>query len=316
MRKALIIGIDVYDEFSPLSGCVADAKRMHQMLERHEDGTRNYDCKIFTGSRKKPIDRDFLMDKWSLLFEDFADEILFYYSGHGAQTKTRNHLATQDGTWTTPGIAMDDLLILANESRAREVVLILDCCYSGGLGDPAVLGGNALLREGVTILAGSSSKGVAYEVGGRGVFTELALGALNGGAADVRGNVSAAAIYGFVEQALGAWDQRPVYKSYASRVSPLRRCKPRVSNEILGELPGLFKEVSGPHQMDESYERTSPKAKPEKVAIFDKFKVLRDAGLLRTTKGEDLFYAAMNNGLATLTPLGQFYWDLSKRNRI
>ena len=316
MRKALLIGIDVYSNFSPLRGCVADAKRMHQVLERNEDGTRNYDCQIFTGSRKKPIDRDFLRDKWNLLFEDFRDEILFYYSGHGAQTNTGNHFATHDGSWTTPGLAMDDLLTIAYQSRAREVVLILDCCYAGGLGDPAMLGGNAFLREGVTILAGSSSTGVASEISGRGVFTDLVINALNGGAADVRGYVSAAAIYGFVEQALGAWDQRPIYKSYAARVSPLRCCKPRVSNDILGELPKLFKKADVPHRMDDSYERTSKNAKPQNVAIFNKFKSLRDAGLLSTAKDEDLFFAAMENGAAILTPLGQFYWNLSKRNRI
>jgi hypothetical protein len=316
MRKALLIGIDVYSNFSKLAGCAADAKRMCQMLETHEDGTRNYDCQLFTGSRKRPIDRDFLRQKWELLFEDFKDEILFYYSGHGAKTNTGAQIATRDGTGTNPGLAMDDLLTLAYQSRAREVVLILDCCYAGGMGDPAILGGNAFLREGVTILAASSSMGIAKEVAGHGVFTDLVLSALNGAVADVRGNVSAAAIYGFVEQALGGWDQRPIYKSYASQASPIRRCKPHVSNEILRDLLTLFKKTDSVHRMNPSYEYTHTSAKKEKVEIYNKFKILRDARLLRTSDGDDLYFNAINSGSVMLTPLGQFYWNLSKKKRI
>lgn len=314
MRKALLIGIDVYKNFSELEGCAADAKRMSQLLETHEDGTRNYDCQLFTGSRTRPIGRDFLREKWELLFEDFKDEILFYYSGHGAQTNTGTQLATRDGTGTNPGLAMDDLLTLANQSRAREVVLILDCCYAGGMGNPALLGGNASVREGLTVLAAAS--GLAKEIGGRSVFTDLVLSALEGGAADVRGHVSAAAIYGFVEQALGGWDQRPIYKSYASQASPIRRCKPHVSNEILRDLLALFKKPESIHRMNPSYEYTHPSAKREKVEIYNKFKILRDARLLCTSDGDDLYFNAINSGSVVLTPLGQFYWNLSKKKRI
>jgi uncharacterized caspase-like protein len=65
------------------------------------------------------------------------------------------------------------------------VLLILDCCFSGSIGNPPNLQGEienqALLREGVTILAASRPAQVSMEVGGHGVFTKLVMGALRGG---------------------------------------------------------------------------------------------------------------------------------------
>jgi Caspase domain len=316
MRRALFIGIDAYKKFSKLGGCVADATAMRDKLQRNADETVNYDCRLFTSNDKRPIDREFLKEKWYDLFEDFRGDILFYYSGHGAQTRTGGQMVTQDGSYTMPGLAMDELLSLANESSAHEVVLILDCCYSGGFGDPAILRGNSSLREGVTVLAASRPKGVAKEIEGQGVFTKLVISALDGGGADVRGYVSAASIYAYVDQALGPWDQRPIYKSYSSKMSPLRRCEPQVPDAVLRELPQLFTSPEEPHQLNPSYEHTHESAKTENVKIFDKLKLLRNAHLLRTVGGEDLFFIALNSGSVELTPLGQFYWHLSNNCRI
>lgn len=316
MRKALLIGIDAYKKFSKLGGCVADATSMRDKLQRNADGTLNYDCRLFTSLEKKPIYREFLKEKWYELFEDFRGDILFYYSGHGAQTRTGSQIVTQDGNFTMPGLAMDELLLLANESPAQEVVLILDCCYSGGFGDPAILRNNSFLREGVTVLAASRPKGVAKEIEGQGVFTELVISALDGGGADVRGYVSATSIYAYVDQALGPWDQRPIYKSYSSKISPLRRCEPQVPDHVLRELPKLFPSPEKHYQLNPSYEYTHKSAQKGNVEVYNKLKLLRNAHLLRTVGGEDLFFIALKSGSVELTPLGQFYWRLSNNSRI
>jgi uncharacterized caspase-like protein len=113
---------------------------------------------------------------------------------------------TQEASRGDPGIGMDELLALANKiDGPREVLLILDCCHSGAVGNPASMQsdivGKALLREGVTILAASRPEQTAAEMGGHGMFTAMVLHALHGGAADVLGNVSAAGIYALVDQA-------------------------------------------------------------------------------------------------------------------
>lgn len=42
MRKALIVGIDFYDNINHLSGCVNDANAVKASLERHSDGRLNF----------------------------------------------------------------------------------------------------------------------------------------------------------------------------------------------------------------------------------------------------------------------------------
>ena len=321
-KRALIVGIDDYDRVSCLKGCVNDALEMQSVLERHGDGSPNYDCRVLTSPGKKAITRKFLREQWSELFDSFNGDILFYFSGHGTPTDVGGFLVTQDGEPGDPGIAMNDLLTLANRSRANSVLLILDCCFSGDIGNPANLqgGGNienqAQLREGLTILAASRSDQTAAEIGGQGVFTNLVLGALRGGAADVRGRVSAASIYAYVEQALGAWVQRPIYKSHADRLPPVRLCKPDVNDDLLRELPALFSEAESEFPMNPSFEHTEDSAIPENVEIFNKFKALRNARLLTTFKDKDLYYISLHSEQARLTQLGQFYWHLAKAGRI
>jgi len=317
-RRALLVGIDHYEKLAPLAGCVADAEAMRDLLENHEDGSTNYHCRLLVSSQMR-ITRQVLRSALNELFAHFEGDALFYFSGHGSFTQVVGLLATYDWERNDPGLPMDELLILANGSKAGSALLILDCCHSGALGDPATLqGGSAnqsYLREGVTILAASRCSEPSVETDGHGVFTNLLLGALSGGAADVRGSVSAASIYAYAEQALGAWDQRPMYKSHADRLNPIRRCAPAVPDSLLRELPKLFKRADGPFRMNPSYERTHRTAKPEHVEIFEKFKVLRNARLL-VTESKDLYYVALRSGSVSLSALGQFYWKLAVSKRI
>ena len=43
-RRALIAGINTYSGSNNLNACVADAKAMAEVLSRHKDGKRNFDC--------------------------------------------------------------------------------------------------------------------------------------------------------------------------------------------------------------------------------------------------------------------------------
>jgi uncharacterized caspase-like protein len=210
---------------------------------------------------------------------------------------------------------MNDLLLLANRSMAKEVLLILDCCFAGSLGDPSNLkwssfDGYSQLREGVTILAASRPQAVAKELNGHGIFTDLILGALSGGGADVRGMVSAASVYACVEQTLGAWAQRPLYKSYASSLSPIRRCKPVIPDSVLRQLTKVFPKADSQVGLDPSYEPTDPSRNSANVEVFNMLKLYRNGHLLRTIDKDDLYYTAMESGEVELTPLGRFYWKL------
>lgn len=320
-KRALIVGINNYDHVKSLKGCVPDAIAMAEVLSRNGDDSPNFDCRLLTSPGKDAITRGFLRQQWRELFQDFKDDVLFYFSGHGTPTEVGGFLVTQEGTLDDPGLPMDDVVTMANNSSARTVLLILDCCFSGAIGNPPSLqsgaGENrALLREGVTILAASRPTEVSIEIGGHGVFTNLVLGALRRGAADVRGRVSAASVYAYAEAALGAWDQRPLYKSHAAHLDPVRLCSPKVPDALLRELPTYFPKPDYEFRLDKTYEETSSTPKPENVAIFKKFKQLQIAGLLKPKAGDDLYWTADKSGTVLLTDLGRFYLQLVNDKRI
>jgi hypothetical protein len=318
-RRALLVGINNYDDdgVSDLTGCVRDATAMETLLAKNYDEGRNYDCRLLTTATDR-VTRARLREVWEQLFDNFKEDILFYFSGHGTPTRMGGHVCTQDATEKEPGLPMDELLTLANDSSAREVLLILDCCFSGALGNPKNLPQyQAQLREGVTILTASRSTEVSLEkTGGHGLFTWLVLSALRGGAADIRGQVSAAAIYSYAEQVLDAWSQRPLYKSHADRLSPVRLCEPAVSDALLRQLPHYFSSPTYRYQLDPSYESTDASANPGHTAVYQNFVQYRDAHLLRTVGGGHLYYTTIESGAVELTDLGQLYWLLAKEGRI
>ncbi len=313
-RKALLVGIDTYDYLPNLEGCVDDAIALEPLLANHANQTANYQCKHLLSDEKRVT--HLMVDQ--LLDDLFTpdDEVLFYFSGHGIEVRGQVYLATQNGTPDRPGIDLQQLLERANGSTSHEVLLLLDCCHAGAMGEPLPLDRATAgwFREGVTLLGAARGFEKAVEVAGHGMFTRLVISALSDAAKDVRGRVSPAAIYGFVEQALGPWEQRPVYKSNARMLSPVRQCQPDVSVADLQRLPQLFPKADALFCLEPSYEFSSSDAIPEHVAIFSIFKRYRDARLLKTTIDRDLYFAAMHRTEVELTPLGQYYWQLAANN--
>jgi hypothetical protein len=315
MRKALLVGIDSYPN-APLSGCVSDVKLMAEVLAKNEDGSPNFSCRVLTAPHSR-VERSDLKQAVEELFRDKADVALLHFSGHGTVNNLGGYLVTQDAKRYDEGVPMTDLLTLANKSPVKEVVIFLDCCHSGALGQlPGVDNDKALLREGVSILTASRDSQVAVEKGGHGVVTAMVSDALRGGAADVCGNVSVAAVYAYVDQRLGPWHQRPLFKSHVSTLIPLRKCKPQVELEILRVLPDRFPSPDYEYPLDSSYEPTAEPKHEEHERIFSQLQRLRAARLLVPVGEEHLYFAAMNNKACALTPLGKHYWHLAKAGRI
>lgn len=317
-RRALIVGIDKYDNCRDLSCAVNDAEAMAGLLARNDDDSINYVVRLLT-SKTDPITRVSLRQAWLELFEDFAGDVLFYFSGHGAQTPWGGYLVTQDGTNPEFGVSMEDLLLLVNRSRARDVVLIVDCCHGGDLGNPPILQALqsplSLLREGVTVLASSRPNEPSSELDQHGMFTYGLLEGLSGGAADLMGNVNAASLFLYAERLFGAWDQRPVYKSHTGAVSTLRHCKPPVAPEDLRAIPTFFLDPHSHFPLDPEYESEAEpdEDNPERARKREDarlFKRLRDARLIESVGGQDLYWTAMNSGEIRLTVLGKHYCRL------
>ncbi|RIJ88426.1 MAG: hypothetical protein DCC43_16220 [Candidatus Brocadia sp.] len=168
----------------------------------------------------------------------------------------------------------------------------------------------------MSVLTASGSSESAVEMNGAGVFTSLVYDALNGGAADILGRVTVGSVYTYVDMALSAWDQRPMFKAHLSKFAPLRSCTPHVDAAIIRLLPTYFKTPDTKLPLDPSYEPTTPPRDEVNERTFLHLQKLRDARLLTPIDEEHLYYAAINSKPCQLTPLGRFYWNLAKQGRV
>jgi hypothetical protein len=320
-KRALIVGINWYEYISKLIGCVADAASVNQLLKRNADGSPNYHTQLLTCDDKlssPKVTRAALRAACANLFKH-TDEVLLYFSGHGALSETGGYLATSDARRDDWGIPMEEVIRLANRSKARDILIILDCCHAGELGNLPSGDDNplAVLRENVTIIAASRSSEVAMEKGGHGLFTAGILDALDGGASDHMGWVTAPSIYAYVERRFGGWEQRPIYKSHATGMTVVRQCAPLIERLKLHELVKHFPaeeykyRLTPEHEPEDEHGRTHKPVDKEKVKVARLFKEYRDVGLLKATKaGEQFYWVARRRHTVELTLRGREYWRL------
>lgn len=171
MRKALIVGVNYYEYGNPLFGCVDDAHAVKAVLERHGDGSINFDVQLFTGTGPSDtVTRSQIKDYIEKLFVDDSEIALFYFAGHGHIESSGGYLLASDSSRGDEGVSLTEILALANNSKARNKIIILDSCHSGIAGTPPNSADNAILSEGLTILTASTQDQYATEENGRGVF--------------------------------------------------------------------------------------------------------------------------------------------------
>jgi hypothetical protein len=317
MRRALIVGIDDYS-FGPLSGCVNDANKMHDLLSFHQNGGRNFDCVLLTAPSGKITKADLKRTvEANFRNGDDIDIALFYFAGHGIQTNTGGAFVTQDASQYDEGLAMNEVLTLASRATGiREIVVIADCCHSGQMGQTFTEAAQVSLRKGLSILTSSRENHTSLEMREGGMFTSRVCEALDGGAADILGEVTVASVYSYVHQLFGATDQRPMFKANLSKLAPLRKCTPAIAIETLYKLPNYFSEPDREYALDPSYEPTAIPHSTENELIFSQLQKYRAARLLEPVGEEHLFWAAINSKACKLTPLGKYYWTLAKDKRL
>jgi hypothetical protein len=324
MRKALIVGIDHYADIKALSGCVNDAHAVKAMLERHADGTVNFVTpRILTGSGSADIvEKSDLKDAVRELFSGDADIALFYFAGHGYIEDTGGFLCAGDCKTGDDGFSIGELMTLASKSNARNKVIILDSCHSGIAGDRPIVHGVAEIKEGMTILTASTAEQYAKEVpgGGAGVFTNLFVDALGGAAANLVGDVTPGSVYAHIDQSLGPWAQRPVFKTNVKTFVSLRKATPPIPLVDLQALATHFPHAGYKFQLDPAYEpersveqRGDPKIPPpdpKKNAIFAVLQKYVKVNLVRPVGATHMWHAAMQSKACELTVLGEHYRQL------
>ena len=319
MKRALLVGIDYYENFQQLYGCANDAAAVHPLLQRNEDGRPNLDCRLASAKdAATQVSRDRLKEMIRELLSGGAVFALLYFAGHGAPTDGGVALVTSDGTDGTPGVTFSEILAAINKSSVAEVTVILDCCFSGGATTiEALNNGLANLRNGLSVLTASRDDQVSMETAeGRGQFSTYLEGALNAGAADVLGRVNVSGLYSYLSESFGAWEQRPTFKANIDRLHDIRTCKPLVPLETLRKLTEWFPTPDFDYPLDPSYEPTANKERHANETIFSGLQRFRACRLVDPIGEEHMYYAAINSTGCRLTPLGKHYWSLVKAGRI
>lgn len=325
MRKALIVGVNDYPD-SPLNFCVDDARAVNELLLTNEDGSENFETILLTDS--KDVCRDSLQTHIDAVFDGEADVALFYFAGHGYCKGKENYIATPDASASIPGIKLSDINAVIQQSRCKNKIVILDSCFSGQFGESPFTASSSSLSEGVTILASSRKYETSAEDPdlGHGLFTYLLLECLKGKSADILGNVTPTSVYAFIDRYLGAWHQRPIFKTNVQQFISLRKVNPSVDVAELRKLKDLFDDESDEFALDPSFEFTNtpekmpklvePYANENNVRVLKMLQRFERVGLIEPVGVEHMYEAAMQSKNCRLTPLGQYYWSLAQRRKV
>ncbi|NES23086.1 MAG: hypothetical protein F6K41_30245 [Symploca sp. SIO3E6] len=199
-KVALVIGVSEYgSDLKPLPGAIKDMKAMWQILRYPELGgftevksLRNPDPLVM---------REAIENLFSERKKD--DLVVLYFSGHGikddrdklyfATPKTRKKNAKEEIVKATavPASFIHDVM---NDSRSRQQVVILDCCFSGAFAkglstkdDGSVSIKAQLGGEGRVIMTSSASTQYSFEQKGSdlSIYTRYLVEGIMTGAADL-----------------------------------------------------------------------------------------------------------------------------------
>jgi Caspase domain len=329
LKRALVVGIDKYAE-SPLAGCENDAVAVGTILRKNGDGSPNFSVILMT-SDSAEVNTENLSAAINKLFEGDADTVVFYFAGHGfvdAKTKA-GYIVTQNGKLGAWGITLADIVAQANAAypRIKSTVIVLDSCQSGAAGEIQVLGDTdvAAIGTGVTILTACRRDGTASEIDGHGLFTSLFLEGLQGTSSDIIGRITPASIYTLIDQTLGAWEQRPLYKANVQSFVTLRLVAPKVPIDTLRQLPEFFPNAVDTFSLDPSCEpdRGEETEKFAHIPVdrtkerqYRQMQSLNRHGLVIPVDQPHMWHAAVYSTGCKLTALGAHYRRLAETNHI
>lgn len=241
------------------------------------------------------------------LFAGDGEVSILYFAGHGHIEATGGYLCTSDVKSGNDGVPLAEIMTMANQSRMQNRVIILDSCYGG------VAGGSPLSQSVAEI--------------SEGVFTNLLVDALGGAAGNLVGDVTPGGVYAHVDQSLGPWAQRPVFKTNVNRFVSLRKVQPPLELSELRQISDLFTAPGYHFQLDPTYEperhessaqnpQGIPAPIPEHNKVFSVLQKYNHVGLVVPENAPHMWHAAMESTTIRLTALGEHYRKLSVKGLI
>ncbi|MFC6121026.1 caspase family protein [Phytobacter sp. SCO41] len=315
MRKALVIGIDSYEHISSLHGCVNDAFDVKTMLARNADSSVNFQVRLITSNNGPVVKRE-LRQEIQALFSGDGEIALLFFAGHGYIESTGGYLCASDTETGDDGLSLSDIMTFANQSGFRNKIIILDSCHSGVVAQRVGQAQISELTEGMTILTASTADQYASEENGSGVFTSLLIDALGGAAANLIGQITPGGVYAHIDQSLGAWSQRPLFKTNVKSFVSLRTIQPPLALQALRRITEFFTYPGEEYQLAPEYEPESKNPDPDKTALFAILQSYNRVNLLVPVGAPHMYHAAMESKTVKLTGLGEHYRKLVEKGLI
>jgi hypothetical protein len=134
------------------------------------------------------------------------------------------------------------------------------------------------------------------------------------------GEVTPGSIYAHIDQSLGPWAQRPLFKTNVKTFVSLRKAEPPIALADLKALAKHFPRASYNFPLDPSYEPerfegqkndpTVPAPDPAKNAVFAVLQRYVKVNLVRPVDAPHMWHAAMQSKSCELTVLGEHYRKL------
>jgi hypothetical protein len=211
-RQAVLVGCNNYlsDVLPDLTCARNDVEAMSEVLGDPERG----------GFDVLPLGAEATRDDVAAAVKQALDALarddlfLLYYSGHAIRDSGgRLYLALRDTDPSQPHTALrlDELVVLVDESAATQVVLVLDCCFSGSIDSSFH---ELRSRKNVWIITSSTEDQSSYEKEGsqNSILTGFLLDGLREGFADTDGSgeISVFEAYAYAERLVpAAFQEQP-----------------------------------------------------------------------------------------------------------
>lgn len=214
---AISIGISQYTHINQLERATDDAVDIAEVL-RGAASPAEVKLLVDADATKPAILREL---KWLAKSAGPCDTAILYYSGHGGRQSTQDDaqayfcpVEASVAALKTTCITSNELSVALRAIRAERLVVLLDTCYSGGIGEPrhhsigldAGLNGrdvSCLIEgRGRVIMAASRPDERAWNLEDmrNGLFTTYLLQGLQGQVARADGTIWMSEVFGYVSQ--------------------------------------------------------------------------------------------------------------------
>lgn len=231
---ALLIGVSAYHNLRRLGKTTSDAKDLYALLT--DPACAGYPPTNVALLLDEQVTKAAISDKldWLACRAGPEDTVAIFFSGHGAQRvggfEPGEYLCPVEADWynlRSTAISTDEFTNALRAIRAGRVVVFLDACHSGGVGEPkeaapqvkAGLSEDTYARlaegRGRVIVASCRPDEVSWELPEmrNGLFTHYLLEALRGAAVSADGTVRIFDLFDYVSQRVPQHKpQHPLFK--------------------------------------------------------------------------------------------------------